>query len=662
MLRRNKNNGQNNQNNNQANQINTGITPERIQYYEIEKEFRKSKTGFPKTELLEAGGIAQWLQIRAKQLIDESDNNRMHGGFSQLLGLSVGVGAFALTGTAIAPLAPIAISLGLFSYAASVADSAFRLGRILPIPFSGFTLQKLATSTSADGREVLEAMHDDTDPERRNKLTFLSTAPARELEMIVDYQGMLLELLDSIPEGKRFAVYFTLRKACVEGGFGNEPKAVASELNKMKDRIQPDTTLDAELMEHIKLQLNPVEEEQPAFTAPKTFIEKMQFRLPMDEVRQEELEALITHQPEELIPSLAAEPSNLIICSPGGGGKGIVISNALREFKKQHPDVHIFYIDPKADPKEKGYFEGIADTYKSFKSLGADPQEAVNAYESFWEEFYKVEGRKLLILDEATTMGINYSLVKKSDVLKGRIGQLPSLGGSQGITAWIVCQNPHVADLGINTGILSQFARLALLCTKKGEASASFDMMKRTKFTANDKYFWDDVRVLCDKSPRDRAFFYSKFDEWLPMPELTNYSGYDRDSNTFINPPQQPEPLPASEAPTIIQNPTQQPPIIQNSSVDNTANKLDKLFNEGLDSKYADVSEDGLLILTKLKECVADSKGEPIKVKAICDKHPLGKDRKSAKEIRYYLGELIIANLIKKIGDEPSEMYLPSRQ
>ena len=69
MLRRNKNNGQNNQNNNQANQINTGITPERIQYYEIEKEFRKSKTGFPKSELLEAGGIAQWLQIRGACLI-----------------------------------------------------------------------------------------------------------------------------------------------------------------------------------------------------------------------------------------------------------------------------------------------------------------------------------------------------------------------------------------------------------------------------------------------------------------------------------------------------------------------------------------------------------------------------------------------------------------
>ena len=300
-------------NNNQDN--NSGITPERIQFYEIQKQFQLCKAGLPKTELLEAGGIAQWIQLRAQQLMDESDNTRMHQGFSQLLGLSVGVGAFALTGSAIAPLAPIAISLGLFGYAASVADSAFRLGRILPIPFSGFTLQKLATSTSADGREALQAIHDDTDPERSNKLTFLPTAASRELEMIVDYQGMLLELLDSVPEGKRFAVYFTLRKACIEGGFGNDPKSIAGELNKMKDRIQPDTTLDAELMEDIKTKLNPVEE-LPQFTAPKTLAEKMQFRLPMDEVRVEELQKRQSHQPTELIPSLDDDPSNLIICSP----------------------------------------------------------------------------------------------------------------------------------------------------------------------------------------------------------------------------------------------------------------------------------------------------------------------------------------------------------
>ncbi|MCJ8281794.1 MAG: hypothetical protein MJK14_18540 [Rivularia sp. ALOHA_DT_140] len=248
-------------------------------------------------------------------------------------------------------------------------------------------------------------------------------------------------------------------------------------------------------------------------------------------------------------------------------------------------------------------------------------------------------------------MAIKYALVKKADLLKSRVGELPSLGGSEGVSSWIVCQNPHVSDLGINTGILSQFARLALLCTKKGEASASFDMMNRTKFTANTKYVFDDVRVLCDKSPRDRAFFYSKFDEWLPMPEMTNYSGYDRDSNTFITPPETPAQLPETEAPTVIQN--------QENNTDKT-DKLDKLFNEGLSSKYASLSEKSLAVLDKLKEANRDTNGEPVKVKAVCDKRPFGADKPPAKEIRYYLGELYYANLVRKIGEEPSELYIAS--
>ena len=630
---------------------NKAISPERIEFYELQKQFRQLKNGFPATELLEAGGVAEWLQLRAESLLSESNNNRMHGGLSQLLGLSVGVAAFALTGTAAAPVAPIAIGLGLFGYAASVADSALRLGRILPIPFNGFTLQKLAVSTSADGREALKETNHDVDPQRAEKLAFLPTSTARELEMLVDYQGMILELLSNLPEGKRFAIYYVLRKAYVEGGFGNNTKEITKQINKLADTVSPDTTLDEDLMSQIKGKLIPPQKKEETQTAlPQTFIEKMTYRLPVDEVRQECLLEVANHNPEDLIGAIAENVGNLIICSPGGGGKGIVISNALRQVKKLHPDIHIFYIDPKADPKEKGYLTGCVDTYRSFKTLGADPEKAVAAYESFWEEFYLIKGRKLLVLDEATTMAIKYALVKKADLLKSRVGELPSLGGSEGVSSWIVCQNPHVSDLGINTGILSQFARLALLCTKKGEASASFDMMNRTKFTANTKYVFDDVRVLCDKSPRDRAFFYSKFDEWLPMPEMTNYSGYDRDSNTFINPPETPTQLPETEAPTVIQN--------QKNNTDKT-DKLDKLFNQGLSSQYAELTEDALNVLNKLKEAVADTRGEPVKVKTVCDKHPLGRDRKSAAEIRYYLGELVIANLAQKIGEEPSEIYLP---
>ena len=101
---------------------------------------------------------------------------------------------------------------------------------------------------------------------------------------------------------------------------------------------------------------------------------------------------------------------------------------------------------------------------------------------------------------------------------------------------------------------------------------------------------------------------------------------------------------------TVIQN--------QENNTDKT-DKLDKLFNQGLSSQYAELTEDALNVLNKLKEAVADTRGEPVKVKTVCDKHPLGRDRKSAAEIRYYLGELVIANLAQKIGEEPSEIYLP---
>ena len=62
---------------------NKAISPERIEFYELEKQFRQLKNGFPATELLEAGGVAEWLQLRAESLLSESNNNRMHGGLSQ---------------------------------------------------------------------------------------------------------------------------------------------------------------------------------------------------------------------------------------------------------------------------------------------------------------------------------------------------------------------------------------------------------------------------------------------------------------------------------------------------------------------------------------------------------------------------------------------------
>lgn len=222
-----------------------------------------------------------WLQLHVENLLEKSQQNRMHGGFTQLLGLSAGLVSFLSTGTAVAPLAPVAITLGFLGYGASVADSAFRLGRVLPIPFSSFTLQKLAQSTSADGRQALKA-DENENHERFETMAFLPYNERRELEMLVDYQGMMLELLSNVPEGKRFAIYYVLRQAYVDGGF--KSKNIVTEINKLVESVSPDSSLDQHLMHDIKQRLGllPYEDEAQggedifgfgaSFAAPSSFM------------------------------------------------------------------------------------------------------------------------------------------------------------------------------------------------------------------------------------------------------------------------------------------------------------------------------------------------------------------------------------------------------
>lgn len=236
----------------------TPLSSDRIKLYQLEAQLRRAKAGFPSTEILEGGDVVGWVQARVADLIAKSGENKIHTGFGQLLGLSAGVFAFLSTGTAIAPLAPFAITLGLLGYGASVADSALRYGRILPIPFFAFTLQNIATSTSADGRE---ALHGAEDKARHNAISFLPLQERSELEMLVDYQGLILELLSNVPEGKRFAIYFVLRQAYLEQGFEN--KDLAGQINRLVENVAVDTTLNPKLLARVKGSLELPGQEEP---------------------------------------------------------------------------------------------------------------------------------------------------------------------------------------------------------------------------------------------------------------------------------------------------------------------------------------------------------------------------------------------------------------
>ena len=56
----------------------------------------------------------------------------------------------------------------------------------------------------------------------------------------------------------------------------------------------------------------------------------------------------------DIVSEMSLRISNTIIVGIPGSGKGVLVSNAVREAKKKHPNLKVFVIDPKADPKETG--------------------------------------------------------------------------------------------------------------------------------------------------------------------------------------------------------------------------------------------------------------------------------------------------------------------
>lgn len=73
---------------------------------------------------------------------------------------------------------------------------------------------------------------------------------------------------------------------------------------------------------------------------------------------------LVTFKQEitNLPASLASSLQNSLIVGVPGSGKGIFVTNALEHIQQdKQRQVTVFYIDPKNDPNETGYFSGRVD-------------------------------------------------------------------------------------------------------------------------------------------------------------------------------------------------------------------------------------------------------------------------------------------------------------
>ncbi|NDJ21004.1 hypothetical protein GS682_04955 [Nostoc sp. B(2019)] len=241
----------------------------------------------------------------------------------------------------------------------------------------------------------------------------------------------------------------------------------------------------------------------------------------------------------DLAKSLAEDLKNTLIIGVPGVGKDFFVSNALEWVRKLHPNCTIFFIDPKNDPKETGYFQGRVDQLFRLNICEATPAEVYGWVQRCLETYDKFDagtGLKLLIFNEIAATNKTLSNVKGAlNWLTSKMVGYSSSGDSRGIKIWGMSQNAHNSGIGFDGGSKSIF--IPIVIVSESQISAS-EQVLRAQIIPNDKRLKsDEIKALCQKSPVKRAIFHGGLNEWFPMPQMTNYSGYDRDNRTFLNAP-----------------------------------------------------------------------------------------------------------------------------
>lgn len=241
---------------------------------------------------------------------------------------------------------------------------------------------------------------------------------------------------------------------------------------------------------------------------------------------------------------LAQDMKNTLIAGVPGSGKGVFVSNALG-YVIERGDTTVFYIDPKNDPKESGYFEGRV--HKLFRLPGgiisAEPVFVYDWLQKCFAAFHSFDagnGRKLLVLDEMTSLVKKLAnvpakitgTVKGDKWLEEEIVTCAAAGDSAGATLWGMAQNGHNSGLGMDGGAKSQMTPIAIISLKQLTASQA---LLRASFVPSDQRLSsDEIKRICEASEVGRAIFHGGLNCWYSMPALPNPSGYNRDNRQFV--------------------------------------------------------------------------------------------------------------------------------
>ncbi|MBH8566754.1 hypothetical protein I8748_32160 [Nostoc sp. CENA67] len=227
------------------------------------------------------------------------------------------------------------------------------------------------------------------------------------------------------------------------------------------------------------------------------------------------------------------EIRNQLFVGIQGAGKGVFVSNALAGIRKYHPRRKIFVIDPKGKDEELGYWENHADYLHRAKILEMQPHEVVAWIQECFEEYAKIPGECLLFLDEGIAVSSSFKAQRGAiSWLKNKVSHFVSLGDGDGKNFWMAIQNGDAVDLGISGGMRSQLNPYVIINPKQMAAYESvinLELLPRDKKPSS-----EEITAIASRSPVGRALYHGALNEWMPMQKLENFSGFDRDTRTFI--------------------------------------------------------------------------------------------------------------------------------
>lgn len=253
-----------------------------------------------------------------------------------------------------------------------------------------------------------------------------------------------------------------------------------------------------------------------------------------------------------------------LIVAVSGGGKDLLLSNAVRAFLPQYPDFSVVVMDCKADSKETGYYAQLPRTTVYRMDIATAAESTAQAWiDAVLDDFNGRGDKVLLVVNEGTDVR---ALSKRyADVVSSFV----SSGDSRQKYVWEAGHSGHTVDLRTTGPGRSRFRPLAIALL--GEEMQIESILQAKWFADSAK----DMRVIeseMRRSPVKRA--WSDGRRWYPMPRLENYSGYDRDSRSFINGQQptviQAEEKPIEVAPTQLQKTESDEPKNQTSNANDS--------------------------------------------------------------------------------------------